>query len=378
MCARSRPSSAATPRTCSSAPPGSSASRSTDRPVHARHARGSPPNGAPTAAPTPPRAIMTTDTVPQGGRRSSGDGFDRRRHGQGRGDARPEHGDDAGRAHHRRRRRARPTLQAALQHAVSRHRSTASSSTAARRRTTPCSCSPAARAGHRSISTAFDARGGRGVCRRSPRRWRATPRGTPRSSRIDDRPAPRPTTRPSVAARKLADEPAREVLASTARIRTGAGCCRSWARPASRSTPTPITVAYGGVVVSQGLAPTGRTTRSAVAEHMPRVHLDRATSASARARPGAHQRPHPRVRRREHGHVVTEPRSDAAGPSRRPRRGAAVHPPVLRHDGRREVRRQRHGRRRPGRAVRRGHRAAALASASAPSSCTAAVRRSAT
>ncbi len=69
-----------------------------------------------------------------------------RRLRQGRGHARPEHGHDAVGHHHRRRDQRRDTLDAALR-AVTARRSTVSTSTAARPRTTPCSCWRPARPG---------------------------------------------------------------------------------------------------------------------------------------------------------------------------------------------------------------------------------------
>ena len=63
--------------------------------------------------------------------------------------------------------------------------------------------------------------------------------------------------------------------------------------------------------------------------------------------------------RRRHRHGAPRPAGRRHRAGRRPGRGAALHPALLRGHGRGQVRRQRHGRPRPGRPLRRGRRAAA-------------------
>ena len=117
MCALVAGELGARPTRCSSARPASSATRSRWTPS----GRGAGARGRPVERP--------------GGRHRGGRGdphhrhraqgvrgprprLRRRRHGQGRGDARPEHGHDARRAHHRRGGRPRPPDRASLQAGV--------------------------------------------------------------------------------------------------------------------------------------------------------------------------------------------------------------------------------------------------------------------
>ena len=127
---------------------------------------------APTAAADAARAMLTTDTVRKEAVAHAG-ARDRRRHGEGRGDALARDGHDARGAHHRRRGRPRRAATGARARGE-RDASTASASTAAAPPTTPCWCSPTAGPA-RSTRTRSPTRSPRCAVR-SPSRWRATPK----------------------------------------------------------------------------------------------------------------------------------------------------------------------------------------------------------
>ena len=252
------------------------------------------------------RAIMTTDTVPKDGRRRRRRLADRR-HGQGRGDARPEHGDDARRAHHRRRRRARRRSRPTLAHAVgaSFNRVVVDGCTVHQRHR--------ARPGQRADGPARPAAVPRGARRSpaspSPGRWPPTPRAHTKVVTIEVVGAASDADAERVA-RKLADEPAREVQLLRQRPVLGPRAVASSGPPASTSTSTrsrsPTTTSWS----RKGLAPTGAD--AAVVAARPAFTLRCDLGAGARQLVRAHQRPHPRVRRREHGDVVMRARRDAA------------------------------------------------------------------
>ena len=199
--------------------------------------------------------MLTTDTRAQGGRRDvrrrRGD-RDRRRHGQGRGDALARDGDDARGAHHRRARRARgrcaapsPTRSAELR--------PARASTGAAAPTTPSLVLASGAAGGPSIDAdraasraltdalgevcaslaeqmARDAEGRDQV--RAHRRHRRAFRRRRRDRGTGDR-----GIASSCSAR------------STAAIPTGAACCRRSARAVRICDPERVDIAYGGVTV---------------------------------------------------------------------------------------------------------------------------------
>ena len=274
---------------------------------------------------------------------------DRRRHGQGRGDAVARDGDDARGRHDRRRPPNRPCCSAALARRGARARSTASASTAAARRTTPCSCSPNGRAGAVEPARAHR-RAHRACAARSPSRWRATPRARPSSSASRSS-APAPTPTRAIAARAVANS-------QLVQCSLNGGD------------------AYWGRVLSE-LGASGALHRPRAGRHLvqrrhrvPRRHRVRARRGRARGarwpRPtstircelrlahgeahGAHHRPVARVHRREPADVVSDEhraataRVKTAGEkAHRARRGAAVHPRVLGQDRRHQVRRPRDG-----------------------------------
>ena len=128
--------------------------------------------------------------------------------------------------------------------------------------------------------------------------------------------------------------------------------------------PERVEIAYDGVVVCRnGIAAAARRRRGG-ARRMDQRDIE--IACDLRAGTGdatdALHRPHARVRRREHGHVMsaTADATDVHDKARDPRRGAAVHPRVHGQDRRDQVRRPRDGgprARRPVRAGRRAHAA---------------------
>ena len=153
----------------------------------------------------------------------------------------------------------------------------------------------------------------------------------------------------------------------TARTRTGVGCSPSSARAArtsirSRST-SPTTASPS---CRDGVAAAHDDDALVASDAAARDRDRRASCTAGRRGDGALHRSHPRLHRREHGHVMTPTsrrRSAASGrprdddKARDPRRGAAVHPGVQRPDRRHQVRRPRDGRPGARRPVRAGRRA---------------------
>ena len=177
------------------------------------------PRCRPTAAPTPPQAILTTDTrtkeaVVHGAR------LHRRRHGEGLGDDPPEPRDDARGRHDRLSARAGRGRSISCGRRSTRA-STRSRSTASARRTTPSSCSRAAPA------SAQRRRRVRRRTARGLRRPRAADRRRRRGrdgGRRDQRhaaPRRRPRRRRSRAGSRRRRSSRRR---SSARTRTGAAC----------------------------------------------------------------------------------------------------------------------------------------------------------
>ena len=157
---------------------------------------------------------------------------------------------------------------------------------------------------------------------------------------------------------------------STARTRTGAGCSRSSASSGAEFDPEQVEIAYNGIVACRDGIDAADDPDGARADH----EGSRRSTSSATCRPGrttaldALHRPLARLHRREPGHVVSDAtrqddceraawRASAHDKARDPRRGAAVHPRVLRPDRRHQVRRPRDGRSRARRPVRPGRRA---------------------
>ena len=258
--------------TCSCARPGSSASRC--RWTRSRSAsRSSCGSSRPTAAArAAAEAILTTDTVrKEAVDRARGRG-DRRRHGQGRGDARRPRWPRCSRCSRPTPRSTPATLHRALARAVDDDASTASASTAAARPTTPCSCSPTA-APARSTPDGAHRRVSPRCAARSPSRWRATPKAR-RSSSGSRCVGAASAAEARVAARAVAEQPARAVLAERRRPVLGPGALRARRERRvhrSRSASTsPTTASPCAATASRA-----RTTRRALAQRHGRArHRD--------------------------------------------------------------------------------------------------------
>ena len=129
--------------------------------------------------------------------------------------------------------------------------------------------------------------------------------------------------------------------------------------------PEQVDIAYNGIVVCRdGIAARARRRRGWRRRMDAARHRDRVRPAHRQRRgDDALHRPHARVRRREHGHVVSDVvdrgprRPTSTAKAHDPRRGAAVHPRVLGQDRRDQVRRPRDGGPRARRPVRAGRRA---------------------
>ena len=139
-------------------------------------------------------------------------------------------------------------------------RSTGSSSTAARRPTTPCSCSPTALAGARRTRTRSGRRSAAACRRLADCRWPHDAEGHTKVVTDRGHGRRRPTPRPSAAARKLA--------ASLLVKCSFYGSDPYWGRVLSDLGTAgvaidvdAVTIAYDDVVVSKGLAPDGRRRR---------------------------------------------------------------------------------------------------------------------
>ena len=182
-------------------------------------------------------------------------------------------------------------------------------------------------------------------------------------------------------------QPARQVLALRRRPLLGPGRQRARLRRASAFDLDRVAVAYGGDRRLPATASPSTTTAAAVAAHLAGRHVEIACDLGLGAGPavGAHDRPRPRLHRREHGRPRDHaPASDRQrGDGRAPGRGAArtsgASPARSSSSSTAATRSPapRRGRRAPG-ALRRGRRAAALGRDAARSSSTAAARRSAT
>ena len=293
-------------------------------------------------------------------------GRHRRRHGQGRGDAVAGDGHDARGAHHRRRRRARARCSSALARRGRRHVQLP------QRRRLPSTNDTVLRARERARRQRADrhARAAR-TTRSATRSRRCAPTSREQMARDAEGAtkfvrstcaAPAPTPRRSIAAR---------AVASSQLVQCSLyGSDPYWGRVLSELgasgalfDPEQVDIAYSGVTVCRdGIAARARRGRARRSSWRERDIDDRLRPAR-RARRGdrALHRPHPRVRRREHGHLVSDRRRAstrrADDEGRDPRRGAAVHPRVLGQDRRHQVRRPRDGRSRARRPVRAGRRA---------------------
>ena len=257
-------------------------------------ARSSPPT--PTAAPPPPRRMLTTDTVPQGHRAAvdaaGGTAVDRRRHGQGRGDARARDGDDARGAHHRRRGRARRRCSARSQArgaptastrscvdgctSHQRHRARARQRRRRQRRRSPRPRPRVRRA----------RRGARRRVRRPRRsRWRADAEGATKVVALARaRRAHRRTRRSSRRAHGRR-QPARAVLALRQGPVLGPGALRARRERRVRSIPKQVDISYDGVTVCRdGIACAHDAAALATAHGRARHRDRRATCTPATAR----------------------------------------------------------------------------------------------
>ena len=233
MCELTAEGSASRPPTCSCARPGSSGSRCRwprSRPASRSCAARSRADGGADAA----QAMLTTDTVRKEAVARAGQ-RDRRRDGEGRGDAVARDGDDARGAHHRRRGRARARCSRRSRRAVSE--------------TFDCLSVDGCRSTNDTVIVLANGRAGAvdahaltdaltervRLARRADgaRRRRARPSscGCGSSAR-------------AVRRRGARSRPARSPTASscsarsTAATRTGAGCSRSSARAARTSIPS--------------------------------------------------------------------------------------------------------------------------------------------
>ena len=336
-------------RACASSPAEASASRPTDvlvcstgligipmpmAALESRHPQALRRPSAPTAAPTRRRAMLTTDTVPQGGDRARRRDAMRRRDGQGRGDALARDGDDARGAHDRRRGRARRCCAARSPNAVAetfdclsvdgcrsheRHRDRCSrtAAPAARDRRRP-----------RSVDALTDA-----CAVRSPSRWRATPKAR-RSSCASWSSARAPTPRPG-------SRPGRSRNSQLVQCSLNGGDAY-WGRVLSELgasgafiDPEQVDIAYNGVTVCRdGIACAHDAAALDRGHGRPRDRRCTATSARRTARRRC-SRPISRTRtstrtggRRDAGPTMSERRRQRVRPRRGekavdPRRGAA-------------------------------------------------------
>ena len=295
------------------------------------------------------RAMMTTDTKVEGSRRA------RRR-------ARPSAAWPRARRCCRPRwrrcsRSSPPTPRSTTPRCSARSRtrwarpSTVSRSTAAVRRTTPCSSSPTA-APAPSIRTRSPTRSPR-CAARSPSRWRATPKARRSSCGCA---SSAPATTPRRASRRGPSPNSQLVQCSLN------GNDPYWGRVLSELgasgahlDPEAVDISYNGVTVCRDGVACAHDEAAITAALAETRHRDPLRPA-ARARRGdrAHHRSLARVHRREPAHVVSDRRIDRVrrahqGRGREgahPRRGAAVHPRVLGQDRRDQVRRSRDGERR--------------------------------
>ena len=299
--------------TCSCAPPVSSASRCRWRRIEA----GIPKlvAGARRRAPTPgtraAEAILTTDTVRKEAVAVAelADGRHVTVGGMAKGAAMlaPAMATMLAVAHHRRGRR-RPPRCTPRSSARSTTRSTRSSSTAARAPTTPCWCWRTARAGndadrHRAATRSTrSSRPSPRSATSSPRRWRPTPRA-PRSSRtVVVRGARSSDDDARRAARAVAAQPARAVLALRrdpywGRVLSELGASGAFLDPER------VDIAYNGITVCRdGIAALARRDRAREVDG--RRATSRSCATCTRGRGEAAVRftdLTPRLRRREHG-----------------------------------------------------------------------------
>ena len=310
-------------------------------------------------------AIRTTDTVAKTAC-PAGAGLHRRRHGQGRRHARPGPGHHArvlttdadltaqrarrgaARGH---RRHLRPDRLRRL-HVHQRHR-------AADGRAAPPASSP---------TTSDFAAALTEVCADLARQLIATPRAPPRTSRSRSSARRARPTRLDVA--RSSPATTCSSAPSTARTRTGAGCCPRSAPPTRTSSPRPLDVAINGVWVCRGGAPGDDRSKVDLTGKDITITVD--LSAGPAQRDHSHQRPDRGLRARELGVLLMTTLSPAAGrrpPGGRHRQGghadpgAALARPLPRRHRRGQVRRQRDDRRgaaglRPGRRLPALRRAA--------------------
>ena len=257
---------------CSDRPHRHSACRSTSIRARRRRARGRP-RRRPDGGRRRPRGHH--DHRHRAARRSSsqGDGFTVGGMAKGAAMLAPEHGDDARRAHHRRRGRAAPTLQAALQRPRSPTRFNAHDrSTAARRPTTRCSCWPAARPG-RADADAFDGRADRRPAPTSAEQMVGDAEGATKVVHGHGRRRGRATPTRAPAARKVAESQLVQVLAvrrgpvlGPGRQRARLGRRRLRPGPGVGRLRRRASCAAGGVAVDHDAA--------AVAAHMAGRHVE--------------------------------------------------------------------------------------------------------
>ena len=147
-------------------------------------------------------------------------------------------------------------------------RSTPDRRRAARARTTPCSCSRTARRARADrrragTRTTRSPRRSPRCATSSPQQMAARRRGRDEARAPSSCAAPRSDDDARRAARAVAAQPARAVLALRRATRTGAGCSRSSARAARCFDPERVDISYNGVTVCRdGIARAARRGRA--------------------------------------------------------------------------------------------------------------------